>query len=70
MEADGFCQLQAPDWHAGTDVWCYAPDKVLMGGESMDHLMFWLRHYKKNGNWMWLGMCKGCGKQFQGTGLA
>ena len=41
-----------------------------MGGESMDHLMFWLRHYKRNGNWMWLGMCKGCGKQFQGTGLA
>ena len=28
LEADGFCKLQAPDLHAGTDVWCYAPGKV------------------------------------------
>ena len=50
-------------------MWCYPPGTVTFTvGEtsfSMDACMRWLRHFKTQSNsWMWVGMCKCCGKIF------
>jgi len=68
-EADGRCQV------GGQDVWCYPTGTVTFAvGEtsfSMDACMRWLRHFKTQSNsWMWVDMCKCCGKIFTGTGLS